>query len=177
MISDPDRSDTAQPLNGEDGSRVAPDPELTPPTIGATKLETALQNAGAECDANSPGLLPVKTPPLVLPVVDVADLDWIALRDRLDIGGVRSRMAGIVSRMENLPDQTVGAEMLFDPDRTWPGDRAINVTQMDENPLWFIGDLHGDLLALEAALLLIRTHIQHGSAKSRIVFLGRSVRR
>ena len=128
MISDPDRSDTAQPLNGEDESRVAPDPELASPTIGATRLETALQNASAECDANLPGLLPVKTPPLVLPVVDVADLDWIALRDRLDVGPVRSRMAGIVSRMENLLGQTTGAAMLFDSDRTWPGDRAINVT-------------------------------------------------
>jgi calcineurin-like phosphoesterase family protein len=172
MISDPDRSDTAEPLNRDDGSRVAPDPELTSPTIGATNVETALQNVGAERDANLPGVLPLKTPPLVLPAVDVADLDWIALRDRLDIGGVRSRMAGIVSRMEHLLDQTTGAAMLFDSDRKWPGDRTINVSQIDENALWFIGDLHGDLLALEAALILIRTHIQYGFAKSRIVFLG-----
>ena len=37
MISNPDRSDTAEPLNGRGWVRVAPDPELTSPTIGATK--------------------------------------------------------------------------------------------------------------------------------------------
>ena len=62
--------------------------------------------------------------------------------------------------------------MLFDPDRDSPGDKAIRVTQIDENPLWFIGDLHGDLLALEAALSLIRGHVQHGSGKPKIIFLG-----
>ena len=41
-----------------------------------------------------------------------------------------------------------------------------------QGTVWFIGDLHGDLLALEAALLLIRSHIQYGTAKSRIIFLG-----
>ncbi len=38
--------------------------------------------------------------------------------------------------------------------------------------LWFIGDLHGDLLALEAALLLIRSHAQMVPRRARIVFLG-----
>ena len=75
--------------------------------------------------------------------------------------------------MESWLDRCAGRGMLFDADRFFPGDQAIRVTQVGkENALWFIGDLHGDLLALEAALLLIRSHGQQGASKSRIVFLG-----
>lgn len=62
--------------------------------------------------------------------------------------------------------------MLFDAYRAFPGDKAIHITEPGQAPLWFIGDLHGDLLALEAALALIRTHPKYGSQNSRIIFLG-----
>ena len=43
----------------------------------------------------------------------------------------------------------------------------------DASPLWIIGDLHGDLLALEAALAQIRDQAQpDDSAPPRIIFLG-----
>ena len=51
--------------------------------------------------------------------------------------------------------------------------RRFKVTHVEKDqPLWIIGDLHGDLLALEAALMLIRSHVQHGLRAPRIVFLG-----
>jgi hypothetical protein len=65
--------------------------------------------------------------------------------------------------------------MLFDADRAAPDDRAIQVDRLDvATPLWFIGDLHGDLLALEAALALIdREHATGPDApRARIVLLG-----
>lgn len=51
--------------------------------------------------------------------------------------------------MENLLNQPTGAGMLFDADRTCPADKAIQVSHVgNDQRLWIIGDLHGDLLAL-----------------------------
>ena len=112
-------------------------------------------------------------PPSIPVVIDVHDLDWCALRTRIDIGGIRSRMPDTIVQMENLLSQAAGAGMLFDADRTCPADKAIQINHVEKDqPLWIIGDLHGDLLALEAALMLFRGHVQHGSVRSRIVFLG-----
>ena len=186
MISnDPRGTAIPKQLNGEDATHVAPDAELAPdgpsseasPILSAIfteensdkKLEPALQRPAEAGFAPPP---PVNTAHAILPVIDVRDLDWSALRDRIDIGGVRSRIAGIVSNMESLLNQPTGIGMLFDSDRSCPSDKAIRVTQVDGSALWIIGDLHGDLLALEAALLLIRSHVQHGAANSRIIFLG-----
>ena len=74
--------------------------------------------------------------------------------------------------MEGLLCKPGGAELLFDAYRSSPPDRAIKVAEVGETPLWFVGDLHGDLLALEAALALIHSHPQYGTKTSRIVFLG-----
>lgn len=116
-------------------------------------------------DAEGP--LPIQS------VIDVHDIDWCALRSRIDIGGIRSRMPDTIVRMENLLNQPAGAGMLFDADRTSSANKAIQVSHVGNNqPLWIIGDLHGDLLALEAALMLFQSHIQHGSARPRIIFLG-----
>ena len=114
-----------------------------------------------------------KAPPPIPIIVDVHDLDWFALRSRMDTEGIRSRMPQTVVQMENLLHQTGGAGMLFDSDRTCPADKAIQVGDLgNDQPLWIIGDLHGDLLALEAAMMLFRGHVLYGSTKSRIVFLG-----
>ncbi len=45
--------------------------------------------------------------------------------------------------------------------------------EISDAPLWFIGDLHGDLLTLEAALALIdRESDREGHGPARIVLLG-----
>jgi hypothetical protein len=141
-----------------------------PPENRQTQSEMTEPGGGPDSEAHLPT---PPAPPPVPPVVEVADLDWIALRNSIDIGAVRRRMAGIVSRMESWLDRCAGRGMLFDSDRFFPDDQAIRVAHVEkENALWFIGDLHGDLLALEAALLLIRSHSQYGASKSRIIFLG-----
>jgi hypothetical protein len=83
-------------------------------------------------------------------------------------------MRAIVERMEALLDRASGPGMLFDGDRADAADRAIRVLALDAaSPLWIVGDLHGDLLALEAALAVIRDHAaQNEGVTPRIVFLG-----
>ncbi|MET0411707.1 MAG: metallophosphoesterase [Polyangiaceae bacterium] len=112
--------------------------------------------------------------PETLPVVAVRDLDWDAIRKAVDAPAIRARMRVAVERLEALLDGVGGPGMLFDADRAHAADRAIRVSTMDgASPLWIIGDLHGDLLALEAALAHIRQHATPGeSAPSRIIFLG-----
>lgn len=104
-------------------------------------------------------------------VVEIEDLDWNALRRSVGGNDVRARIANTVDRMGAFLDGP-SEPMLFDAFRSFRHDRAIHITDAGDKALWFIGDLHGDLLALEAALDLIRNHPKHGSPNSQIVFLG-----
>jgi len=115
-----------------------------------------------------------EAPPATLPLVEVRELDWPAIRQAVYAPAIRARMRAAVERMETLLDRVGGPGMLFDADRAHAGDRVIRVSAMDDgSPLWVIGDLHGDLLALEAALAQIRHHAQLGDgAPPRIIFLG-----
>jgi calcineurin-like phosphoesterase family protein len=108
------------------------------------------------------------------PVVSVTELDWDEIRRAVDPAGIRARMRVIVEGLETLLDRAAGPGLLFDLDRSGPGDRALRVSAQDDSgPLWIIGDLHGDLLALEAALAQIRQHAPSGGgAPPRVIFLG-----
>ena len=113
---------------------------------------------------------PPPPPPAVPPPVDVHDLDWGAVRRAADPRAARARLRETVERMETLLDRDGGPGLLFDEHRESPRDRAIRVAALgDAPPLWFVGDLHGDLLALEAALAVARPD---GDARARLVFLG-----
>lgn len=113
----------------------------------------------------------VPAPPEVPPVIDVHDLDWDAVIPSR-AGAIRGRMRDIVERLETLLDAT-DARMLFDECRESPADRVLHVREMTDDPLWFVGDLHGDLLALESALALIeRAREAEGSRQPRLVLLG-----
>lgn len=102
--------------------------------------------------------------PAFPPVIAVRDLDWSQVRVACDAAAIRARMQSAVERMETLLD---APSMLFDGDREHANDRVIRVTG-EAQPLWIIGDLHGDLLALESSLALIRRE----DSAARIVFLG-----
>ena len=163
-----------QPIE-DDLPQASPDPAISPPQVPSNGPDAMSEALGgdARCDGVQPGIDAAgNLAPPMLPVIDVLDLDWAALRDCVCNGGVRSRLMAIVSRMEDLLQHPGTAGMMFDSERSSADDKAIRVSQLDESPLWFIGDLHGDLLALEAALLLIRNHSAHGSKKSKIIFLG-----
>ena len=114
-----------------------------------------------------------KPPPQFLPVVEVRNLNWEAAHTLINPTSLRARMPAIIERMEQRLDQASGPEMLFDRDRGCATDKAIHVTQVEpDKPLWFVGDLHGDWLALESILLLIQGHNAAIGANSRIIFLG-----
>jgi len=119
----------------------------------------------AEFDSE-PGL-----PPAMLPAVQVGDLDWAAIRSAVDVPAIHARMPAIVARLEAQLDELGASGMLFDADRADAGDRAPRVSAPQAaTPLWIIGDLHGDWLALEAALAQIRAY--DASTAAQIIFLG-----
>ena len=112
--------------------------------------------------------------PPVLPVVAVRELDWQAIRDAVDPGGLRARMRAVVEQMETLLDRAGGPGLMFDGDRAHVSNRTIHVSPINyASPLWIIGDLHGDLLALEAALAQIQAEASaNNEYEPRIIFLG-----
>jgi hypothetical protein len=106
-------------------------------------------------------------------VVEVESLDWAAVRQAVDPAAVRARLAETCGRLEALLDQPAGPGLLFDADRATPDDRAIRVAALAEDtPLWIVGDLHGDLLALEAALALADAERAPDGPAPHFVFLG-----
>lgn len=129
---------------------------------------------GAPVGAEAPDAtaVPVVPPPAIPTVVDVADLDWAAIHAAVDRALDLRDMPDVIRQAEQLFDRDGGAGMLFDADRAGQDDRVIRITELHaDSPLWFIGDLHGDLLALEAALALIQRE-STGRVTPRLVFLG-----
>ena len=136
---------------------------------------TPPSEAPTEPGSASP-LPPPRIPRVIPPVIGVDSLDWDQVRAAADPAAVRARMHRAVEALELLLDAPGGPRMLFDADRGDLDDRAIQVgASSAAGPLWVVGDLHGDLLALEGALAQIRAHDDadagHG-APARIVFLG-----
>jgi hypothetical protein len=118
---------------------------------------------------------PAKPAPDAMPVVhDVHDLDWPAVHDAVARARERSRMRETVEGFEALLDRDGGAGLMFDSDRAAAHDQTIRIGELDAAaPLWIIGDLHGDLLALEAAFALIAKEAADTQAPPpRIIFLG-----
>ena len=82
-------------------------------------------------------------------------------------------MRNTVEGIEAALDSEAGLRLMFDDHRATPADRALRIADVPDAPLWFIGDLHGDLLTLEAALALIERESQREDAGApRIVLLG-----
>ena len=104
-------------------------------------------------------------------IVEVRDLDWNAIRAAVANPISGDRAESILSRMEERLADGGPVGLAFEEFASSQDDQAIQVGE--EWPLgdvWFVGDLHGDLLALEAAL----QHIERGGGATgaRIVFLG-----
>jgi hypothetical protein len=122
---------------GDESARTEAVPDGSAPETDAPSLETPAPVAGPT-------------------ITDVHDLDWDAVRDAVSRSVDRSRMRMTVEAFEALLDQAGGPGLLFDRDRADAHDQAIQVGEVDPTaPLWIIGDLHGDVLALEGALALI----------------------
>jgi hypothetical protein len=116
--------------------------------------------------------IPTRKPVAILPVRDVRDLDWVAIQNKAASAAIRARMHHTVDAMETLLDRAGGGGLLFDADRATTEDRAIQLRQRTTAaPLWIIGDLHGDLLALETALAVIDAE-STGPERPQLIFLG-----
>lgn len=140
-----------------------------------TTVAAGIDHNARDVAAPSPDETPFAIPiPPTLPVVEVRELDWQAIRITADPSAIRARMRAVVERMETLLDRAGGPGLLFDGDRADATDKAIRVSALDvQSPLWIIGDLHGDILALEAALAQISDYESSaGDSASRIIFLG-----
>jgi hypothetical protein len=159
------------PVIGDSGNVAPP----VPPTVsdngaGEHSLDTSPSDRSNVPD--DPVAVPVHIP--VAPVVDVQDVDWAAVRQASCPLALRARMRSTVEAMEALLDQPAGPGLLFDHDRAGTNDRVVRVTEINTaEPLWIIGDLHGDLLALEASLAVINKEaIGSAETRPRIIFLG-----
>ncbi|WP_375429533.1 metallophosphoesterase [uncultured Sphingomonas sp.] len=164
-------------MTGEPEQAVAaPDaavPDPITPRAPTSETQPGSEASTAAPEPSEPANDTPRTIPM-LPVVEVENLDWRAVRRSVDPRAIRSRMRDTVEAFEALLDRADGPGLLFDSDRANAADRAIQVCDLSpEVPVWIIGDLHGDLLALEAALALIDARpaeLEHGP--SRIIFLG-----
>lgn len=176
----------AAPVPGEPGPEIAaPCPAADAPSmptasglaIGGTEPAAPHEVVEAPAPGEPPAPEPAAGPPAEIPIPeprDLRDLDWDAIRQAVDPAMLRARMRATVEAMEGLLDRVGGPGLLFDHDRAGPGDRAIQVEDTKAAvPLWIVGDLHGDLLALEAALAVIARETPGSPAeRPRIVFLG-----
>ena len=106
-----------------------------------------------------------------LNVLEVRSLDWDRIRAAVanPISGERAER--IIGRMEERLAGGGPIGLAFEEYAAGPADQAIQIREnWPVGEVWFVGDLHGDLLALEAAL----QHIDRsgGGGDARIVFLG-----
>ena len=161
---------------GTDGQPPEPEP-VAPP--GAVEGEAPQVEAPAAATPNSPGWASTPGPvrgaaPGAAPaasVLEVRELDWDAVRAAVANPPMGERAERIIARMEERLEGGGPLGLAFEEYAAGPADRAIQVGQdwpLDE--VWFVGDVHGDLLALEAAL----QHIDRsgGGSGARLVFLG-----
>lgn len=137
---------------------IGEEPELAMDQVNELEGECARTEALPDLSTPETNEASLEKPaPVPVPAIeDVHDLDWNAVRDAVSRSLDRSRMRATVEGFEVVLDQAGGPGLLFDGDRTDAHDQAIQVGEVDPTaPLWIIGDLHGDVLALEAALALI----------------------
>lgn len=161
---------TLEPTGGEPTEEEPTDStsaESPPPLPAqAAPIEEAVASA-------APAAAPaeVSSAPAGLSVLEVRGLDWDAVRAAVAAPTSGERAEGIIGRMEERLAGGGPLGLAFEEYAAGPGDLAIRVgEEWPVGEVWFVGDLHGDLLALETAL----QHIDRsgGGADACIVFLG-----
>ena len=171
----------AEPAEGEagkaarDGLPPEPEPHEPPGTEGGVQVgavapegHPAPEEPPAEPASPEPAAA-VEEP--FVNVLEVRGMDWRAVRAAVAGAVAGERAERIISRMEERLAGGGPLGLAFEEYAAGPDDRAIQVGERwPLGEVWFVGDVHGDLLALEAAL----QHIDRsgGGADARIVFLG-----
>lgn len=170
----------AEPVEGGEvgpGAALPPEPSpQAPPGADAAASGEAESDAGAEPGDPSEWAPAPAAPasPAAAPaasVLEVRELDWDAIRAAVANPPSGERAERIIAAMEERLEGGGQIGLAFEEFAAGPHDRAIQVGEdWPLGEVWFIGDVHGDLLALEAAL----QHIDRsgGGSGARIVFLG-----
>lgn len=153
-----------QPAQQDDASEGADSPPH--------RSEASEQNdCGSDNHEFPPEPVVPPAPPKIPSVVDVFDLDWAAIETATKAPSLVERLPALVEGMAALSERAEGTDLLFDGDRADPDSRVVKISTVS-TPLWFIGDLHGDLLALEAAVACIERESFGSDHRPCIVFLG-----
>ncbi|HZG42642.1 MAG TPA: metallophosphoesterase family protein [Longimicrobium sp.] len=183
---EPTSADAPAPVEGADAAEAHPAPSTEPMVVETEGIGGQPDLAASESAAAPPADPPPPTPespppPAAAPVasaesasvnvLEVRSLDWNAVHAAVANPPAGERAERIIAAME---ERLAGGGPLgtaFEEYAAGPADQAIQVG--DDWPVgevWFVGDLHGDLLALEAAL----QHVDRGGggADARLVFLG-----
>ncbi|HEV2736430.1 MAG TPA: metallophosphoesterase family protein [Longimicrobiaceae bacterium] len=149
------------PPTVEAADGTVPPGEASPPPLPAEAAAPAVPAQPAPAASAPPGLS----------VLEVRELDWDAVRSAVASPVSGERAERVIARMEERLAGGGPIGLAFEEYAAGPGDLAIRVGEdWPVGEVWFVGDLHGDLLALETAL----QHIDRsgGGADARIVFLG-----
>jgi hypothetical protein len=185
---EPTPADAPAPVEATDAADAHPSSEPPAPAVeteglGGQPDAAAGEEAAAALPADPPPPEPESSPPPAptppaasaeaasVNVLEVRELDWNAVRAAVANPPSGERAERIIAAME---ERLAGGGPLgtaFEEYAAGPADQAIQVG--DDWPVgevWFVGDVHGDLLALEAAL----QHVDRsgGGADARLVFLG-----
>jgi hypothetical protein len=160
----PPEPEPSEPPGTEGGVQVGAEAPAGHPAPDAAPAEPAAPEP-AQTEAPASGEVPY------LNVLEVRGMDWRAVREAVTNPIAGERAERIIARMEERLAGGGPLGLAFEEYAAGPEDRAIQIGERwPLSEVWFIGDLHGDLLALEAAL----QHIDRsgGGADARIVFLG-----
>lgn len=160
----PPEPEPSEPPGTEGGVQVGAEAPAGHPAPDAAPAEPAAPEP-AQTEAPGSGEVPY------LNVLEVRGMDWRGVREAVANPIAGERAERIIARMEERLAGGGPLGLAFEEYAAGPEDRAIQIGERwPLSEVWFIGDLHGDLLALEAAL----QHIDRsgGGADARIVFLG-----
>jgi hypothetical protein len=178
---EPTSADAAAPVEGSDAvmgpgeetEGIGGQPDVAP--SGESAAAPPADPPSPEPESSTPPASPTAPAPPAesasVNVLEVRSLDWDAVRAAVANPPSGERAERIIAAME---ERLAGGGPLgtaFEEYAAGPDDQAIQIG--DDWPLgevWFVGDVHGDLLALEAAL----QHVDRsgGGADARLVFLG-----
>ena len=142
-----------------------PEPETESAPVNAVEPRTPEPPAAVEA-----ALPPAPAGIVTHPAEEVA---WRGVVEGRTQDALRERAGEILGRARDLLDGDGVLNMAFGPARADAEDMAVVLRPEElkahEN-LWFIGDLHSDLLALECALALTERH--EAASPPTLVFLG-----
>ncbi|CAA9350544.1 MAG: hypothetical protein AVDCRST_MAG68-3583 [uncultured Gemmatimonadetes bacterium] len=172
------RGESQSSADAASAERASTEPESGPPAPEAAEqgsADTPAPPADASASSDAAASTHASTQPAApasgLNVLEVRELDWDAVRSAVANPPAGEHAERIIARLEERLAGGGPIGLAFEEYAAGPEDQAVQIGEdWPVGEVWFVGDLHGDLLALEAAL----QHIDRsgGGADARIVFLG-----